>query len=175
MTGPKPSNATNTKGARSVTPYNRFGDPCDVEDLASGDLHGEPDDTDRPSHLIARSRLSEPGIEAIGLYEQPGPEPRYTWDPDGHQPADLTRYSPDTHPRHYQHQQPLLNTVRIPAGRTGPRRPLPHKDSDAWKPLTARALRNRHVFLLTPDGDSARPESGIRLSYNPTTGLSHTH
>lgn len=162
--------------ARSIAPYNSFDDPCTVEDLASGS-HGDADDPSRPSHLIALSRLGEPSLEVIGLYEQPEATNAgnpYTWDPQGDQPADLTAYDPDTHPeeRRLQQHRLLLNTVRIPARWCSPRGALPPRDSDAWKPLALRPLKGRHVFLLTPDGKSTRPEK-IPLSYHPTMGLSH--
>ncbi|EPH41025.1 CRISPR-associated helicase/endonuclease Cas3 [Streptomyces aurantiacus] len=159
----------NQARARSVSPY-PGGVPCGIEELASGRLHAEPDDPEAPSHLIARSRLGEPSIDVIGLYQHPGGE--RTFDPEGHLPADLSRYHPrrEADQHRLQQREFLLNTVRLPQHwfrRSNALPPPAH-----WTINQPEALAGKPVLLLTPDG---RPHDARlkQLSYDPRTGLSH--
>ncbi|WP_328774813.1 CRISPR-associated helicase Cas3' [Streptomyces goshikiensis] len=153
---------------RELWPYDQNGNPTTYEELASGPSHGAGDDPDHPAHLAARSRLGTPSIDVIGLYQHPD---RITWDPAGHEPADLRRYHPyadqDQEAHRLQRRHFLLNTVHVPHYWIGD---LPNPTT--WtKPEPAPALTDRPTLLLTPDGS---PLDGrlAHLTYTPQTGLS---
>ncbi|MFI2241111.1 CRISPR-associated helicase Cas3' [Streptomyces chrestomyceticus] len=153
---------------RAVPPY-PAGEPCDIDDLASGPAYGDADDTEHPLHLIARSRLGTPSINAVGLYEQS--DGTRSWDPKGQLLADLTRYHPYKEPEQHREQQSdiLLNTLAIPHHWFYGKKPLPHHG--AWTIQRPGALSRTPVLLFSPSGKCRTP--GLEhLTYSPATGLS---
>ncbi len=154
---------------RAVAPY-PFGLPTEIEDFASGASHGDGEDGDDSHHLVARSRLGEPSINVIALYQQPNGH--HTWDPEGHHVADLTRYHPYRQPDEHRAQQRdvMLNTIPLPHSWFRGKNPLP--PHTAWTAPQVPALARRPVLLLSPDGRSLT--NGVHLKYSPTTGLSRT-
>ncbi|MFJ5588394.1 CRISPR-associated helicase Cas3' [Streptomyces noursei] len=154
---------------RAVAPY-PYGLPTEIEDLASGASHGACEDSDDSHHLVARSRLGEPSINVVALYQQPNGH--HTWDPDGHLAADLTRYHPYRQPDEHRAQQRevMLNTIPLPHSWFRGKYPLP--PHAAWTAPQVPALARRPVLLLTPNGHSLT--NGVQLKYSPTTGLSRT-
>lgn len=153
---------------RAVEPY-PFGEACGIEDLASGPNHGDPDDPDHPPHLSARSRLGEPTIRAVGLYQDA--HGNRSWDPAGCLPADLTRYHPYKQPeqRRAQQREIMLNSIPLPARWFTGRKALPRHHT--WAIGTPGVLKRHPVLLLRPDGSCVTP--GIeQLTYSPHTGLS---
>ncbi|MFF7415428.1 CRISPR-associated helicase Cas3' [Streptomyces lydicus] len=154
---------------RAVPPY-ECDEPLAIESMASGPSHGDGDDTDMPLNLIARSRLGDPSINIVALYEHS--DGSRTWDHRGRRPADLTRYHPYRQPDHHRSQlrEIMLNTIALPSRWFTGRARLPHHTT--WTIPQAGALARRPVLLLTPDGDS-RTE-GANLRYSPRTGLSRT-
>lgn len=155
----------------SIAPYNTDGSPCGIEDLASGHSHGEADDLDRPSHLIARSRLGEPGIDVVCLYEHPSGD--RSWDPEGRLPADLTPYRPRTHAaeRRLQQSEMILNSVPVPAHWLRGRQALPA--ATTWTFRRPGALKGRPALLLGPSGHPIEQHLA-QLTYHPDTGLSRS-
>ncbi|WP_199546348.1 CRISPR-associated helicase Cas3' [Streptomyces sp. N35] len=156
---------------RSLAPYAK-GAPVGVEDLASGWLNGTADDPDRPTHLIARSRLGAPSIDIVCLYQHPAHG--RTWDRDGTVPADLNVYHPRREAEAHRRQQReiLLNTVRVPAHWFHGTNALPAPPS--WTIPSPGALARHPVLLLTPEGLPHDPaeERLAHLTYTPSTGLS---
>ncbi|MFI1203487.1 CRISPR-associated helicase Cas3' [Streptomyces sp. NPDC020883] len=153
---------------RAVQPYS-YGEPCGIESLASGPSHGHPDDDDKPLHLIARSRLGDPSVNVVGLYQHT--DGTRSWDPEGHLVADLTRYHPYREAAQHRAQQRdiLLNSMPLPHRWFHGRARLPHPST--WTVPQAGALARRPVLLLRPDG-TCLTQGVEHLKYSPRTGLS---
>ncbi|MFD9442466.1 CRISPR-associated helicase Cas3' [Streptomyces sp. NPDC060006] len=154
--------------ARAVHPYTaRKRNPVGVKELASGTAHGDGDEGGLAG-IRAVSRLGDPSITAICLYQQPNNSLSY--DPAGSLPANLTDTRASGTAAHRQQQRDLLlNTLAIPATWFRGTRPLPSPET--WPVPKEPALTRAHVILLAPDGTCISGPAG-RITYNPTTGLS---
>lgn len=152
--------------ARAFTPFTRRGKPTDVRALASGNSHGDGDDGGLTG-IKAVSRLGDPSIEAIALYQQSNG--RLTYDPVGVHQADLSRHTADTPARRQQQKNLLLNTLAIPAHWFTGRRAL--LQPERWPGNKAPALKRAYTALFDPaSGTCISGPIGLRLS--PSTGLS---
>ncbi|MFE2838491.1 CRISPR-associated helicase Cas3' [Streptomyces mirabilis] len=157
--------------ARAVHPYTaRRRTPVGHRALASGAAHGNGDDGGLAG-IRAVSRLGDPSITAICLYQQPNGN--LTYDPTGALTTDLTdhtRASSTTGTAAYRQQQRdlLLNTLAIPATWFRGTRPLP--PPEAWPTLDEPALKHAYVILLAPDGTCTSGPIG-RIVYIPSAGL----
>ncbi|MEV1048701.1 CRISPR-associated helicase Cas3' [Streptomyces sp. NPDC049916] len=151
--------------ARAFTPFTRRGKPTDVQALASGNSHGDGDDGGLTG-IRAVSRLGDPSIDAIALYQQSNGA--LTYDPAGTHRADLSRHPADT-PAHRQQQKDfLLNTMAIPAHWFTGKNALP--PPEVWPPARVPALKKTHTVLLDPA--SGKCVSGpIGLTLSSITGL----
>lgn len=158
--------------ARVVRPYaGRRRTPVGFKELASGSAHGDGDEGGLAG-IRAVSRLGDPSITAICLYQQPNGNLSY--DPAGALPADLTDHTRAATPAGtaaYRQQQRdlLLNTLTIPAAWFRGRRPLPAPQT--WPVTDKPALRHANVLILDPSGACVSGPAG-RIRYNPSTGLS---
>lgn len=157
---------------RAFHPFEpRTGEAIEIDQLMSGRAHGW-----RSTHPVPGigpiSRLGEEHHEAVILYQQ-GSRNRFTYDPDGTMPADLTYHpaagsDPVQQQRRQQQRDLLLNTIQIPARWfTGPNALPP---LDTWRQFPDTALDRRAVLLLDPAGNWLN-NSSPSLSYTPTTGL----
>ncbi|MDT0453664.1 CRISPR-associated helicase Cas3' [Streptomyces hesseae] len=152
---PRPFRAFGRRGRNRVTALS----------LTSGAAHGGGKHEGAPG-IAAVSRLGEPFIECLALYQQD--HGRLSYDPQGMLPAD-TRYHPkDTPERRQQQKDFLLNSLAIPArwfsvGRL----PLPN----AWPKIDRPGLRYRPTALFDPA--TGLCISGPRgISYSTSEGLS---
>ena len=151
---------------RVLRPYGPQGDnPVHVTGLASGHNYGH-----RPGipGIRAISRLGNPSIDAIALYQQHDTHHTLTYDPAGQLPADQRHYKGDSPARRRQQRDFRLNTITIPAHWFQGKSALPNPT--AWPTLTNGPLRYTHVALFNPT--TGRCLSGpTSLTYHPTTGL----
>ena len=155
----------------SVLPYSttRRRTPAAIHDLAAGQAHGDGDHKGIKG-IAALSRLGDPPINAIALYRQP--DHTLTYDPEAHQPADLTHTAQTTPQRTAQHRAQqrnlLLNTLTLPHSWFTARNPLP--PTETWPALPHPPLRHHPVILLAPDGTCVSGPEG-HITYHPITGL----
>ena len=156
----------NYAAQRVLQPYGPLGDnPVHVTGLASGHNFGHR--TGIPG-IRAISRLGNPSIDAIALYQQHDTHHTLTYDPAGQLPADQRHYKGDSPARRRQQRDFRLNTITIPAHWFQGKSALPNPT--AWPTLTNGPLRYTHVALFNPT--TGRCLSGpTSLTYHPTTGL----
>lgn len=154
--------------ARAFAPFTRRGKkPIGVQALTSGSSHGDGDDGGLTG-IKAVSRLGDPSIDAIALYQQSNGT--LTYDPAGTHRADLSRHTADTPARRQQQKDFLLNTMAIPAHWFNGRSALPHPEE--WPPVRAApALKRTRTALLDPaSGTCVSGPLGLTLC--PDSGLS---
>ncbi len=154
--------------ARSFHPYSRRRRraPTTVEALVSGHAHGDGDDAATGiTGLRAVSRLGNPSVEALCLYQHPDGTLTYT--PDKTRAADLSRRLGDTPARRAQQTDFALNTAALPAHWFGQNR-LP--DPETWPTVPYPALRDQHVALLDPTTGTCI-SGPIGLTHHPIAGF----
>ncbi|MEJ8652663.1 CRISPR-associated helicase Cas3' [Streptomyces sp. MS1.AVA.3] len=157
--------------ARIIAPYDADGTPVRMSQLASGEDVGDGETEGSGLRGIkALSRLGEPTINAIALYQQP--DDTLTYDPEGQQPTDLRYRGAQRTKREktlYRKQQTdlMLNTLPIPAHWFTGKKSLPPPRT--WPTLDHPPVRRSPVALLAPDGTCISGPVGIR--YSPTAGL----
>lgn len=162
--------------ARAFRPFDEeSGTPTEVEQLASGEAHGDADGHRKGSTGIAAlSRFGEPATDVVVLYRQH--DDTYTYDAAGHHPADLrnhrTQQTDEARDAHRAQQRDLLlNTIGIPDRWFHGENPL--RPVEAWQPLPHEAVCKRIVLVLDPTGTCIRGPIG-QLAYNQHTGLVRT-
>lgn len=157
----------NEANARAIHPYTgRRGTPTGVLALASGDDHGDGDEdtTTGVKGIRALSRLGDPSVNALALYRQPAGT--LTYDPEGHQPADLDHHRDAPDRRRDQQRAHILNTLAIPAFWFHGWNAIP--DPATWPNPTN--LRNTAVAVYDPTtGTCLSGPTGT--TYRPLTGL----
>ncbi|MFE4512953.1 CRISPR-associated helicase Cas3' [Kitasatospora sp. NPDC056783] len=162
----------NTAKAYVLQPYHPVdGTPSDLHLLVSGGANGRGHDG--TPGLTARSRLTEPSVEAVLLYHHPRvgehPSRHYSYDPRGRIRADLTWYSrraADRAARRAQQQELSLNTVSVP-NHWFEHLPRP----EYWENPGIGVLRHLRVVILEPDGTAAEGSALKWLRYDPDRGL----
>ncbi|MFE2728569.1 CRISPR-associated helicase Cas3' [Kitasatospora sp. NPDC059327] len=155
---------------RPVHPFGRTGrHRATAFDLASGKAHGGGRH-DGAAGIAARSRLGEPAVECLALYQHTRNGRTYlTYDPQGLLPADTRHHAADTPDRRQRQRDFLLNTLSIPAAWLRPSGTIPHPGD--WPKIDRPALRYRHTAIL--DAGTGRCLSGPRgITYSPAQGLS---
>ncbi|MET8679994.1 CRISPR-associated helicase Cas3' [Streptomyces sp. NPDC004647] len=156
---------------RGVHPYSeRRGTPIGVHELADGRAHGDGDEGGTEG-IAALSRLGEPSVNAITLYQQNNGT--LTYDPAGNHRADLADRSNHSTPAHTarfraQQRDLLLNTLSLPATWFQGRVALP--DPEKWPRFNHPPLRNARVIILTPNGTCVSGPTE-HITYSPVTGL----
>ncbi|MGW0469503.1 CRISPR-associated helicase Cas3' [Streptomyces sp. NPDC003027] len=151
---------------RAFKPFTRHGRLTGVASLASGRSHGDGDNRGLTG-IKAVSRLGDPSIEAIALYQQS--DGTLTYDPAGRDRADLARRDPDTPARRQQQKDLLLNTAAIPAHWFTGRNALPQPET--WPTHPAPALKDANVALFAPVSGTCI-SGPIGLVHDHITGLS---
>jgi CRISPR-associated endonuclease/helicase Cas3 len=161
------SQEKNEASARVIRPYpGKRRTPVGIKDLASGSAHGDGDEGGLAG-IRAVSRLGDPSITVICLYQQP--HGRLTYDPAGALPANLTHHTQTSTASYRQQQRDLLlNTLTIPAAWFRGTRPLPPPQT--WPLIHQPALKHANVMLLDPAGTCVSGPTG-RIEYTPRTGL----
>ncbi|WP_431775457.1 CRISPR-associated helicase Cas3' [Streptomyces cucumeris] len=168
-------NEDNNAHARAFLPY-RAGAAAEATSLISGVANGDGEPGPRAvgppsSGLVALSRLGEPTVDVLVLYQQD--DGALTYDAAGALPADLRnhRAAPTAEGRaaHRAQQRHLLsNTLPIPhAWFHGPA-PIPPPVT--WPPLPHAAVHSRPTLVLNRTGECIRGPVGC-VAYTPVTGL----
>ncbi|MFC4467745.1 CRISPR-associated helicase Cas3' [Streptomyces xiangluensis] len=144
--------------------------PTGIRELASGALHGDGDEGGIAG-IRAVSRLGDPSITAICLYQQP--DGTISYDPAGSMRADLSDHKRATSAAgiraHRQQQRDLLlNTIALPATWFRGAKALPAPET--WPVINEPAIRNSLVMLLNPAGTCKSGPTG-HVTYNTATGL----
>ncbi|MGW3564448.1 CRISPR-associated helicase Cas3' [Streptomyces sp. NPDC000941] len=164
--------------SRAFLPYSG-GNPIEVTSLVSGEANGDgdvrPDEPGSGSRgLAALSRLGDPTIDVILLYQQNDGE--LTYDAAGDFPADLRDHraqeTEETRAAHRAQQRALLgNTLAIPHSWFHGDNPLPPLAT--WQPLPHSAVHHRATLVLSPTGSCIRGPEGS-ITYRPSTGLARS-